>query len=171
MPRVLAVIAAFAVVACAHAGEAGLVVSKKTGATAHVAARYAAKFQAYVDDLEAGGAVVRFMGGIRRGHCWAGSLHPCGMALDVCQLARGRVDWRCHLPSRHAVAQMASAHGLFEGGQWCSSDYGHVQVGETSAPCGKKDMAAWPRTVAMTHRHRIARLMPSPEPGWNTDLR
>src|SRR5512146_2064153 len=63
--------------------------SKHTGATARVDSRYAAEFQSYIDDLEAHGAVIRFMGGFRRGHCANASLHPCGRALDVCQLARG----------------------------------------------------------------------------------
>src|SRR5207342_511082 len=101
---------------------AGTVVSKKTGATARVGVAYAATFQAYIDDLESQGAEIRFMGGIRPGHCGVASLHPCGRALDVCQLSRGRVDRRCHLPARDALARVASAHGLFEGGLWCHSD-------------------------------------------------
>lgn len=114
----------------------GVVVSKKTGASARVSPQYAAAFQAYIDDLESGGASIRFMGGIRRGSCHAASLHPCGKALDVCQTARGRVDRRCHLPAPSTLAQIASRHGLFEGGRWCHSDYGHVQVGVTAAACG-----------------------------------
>lgn len=116
----------------------GNVVSHKTGATAHVGAQFASRFQAYIDDIEAHGATVRFMGGIRRGHCWSGGMHPCGKALDVCQTGRGRVDARCHLPSRHELARIAAAHGLFEGGQWCHSDYGHAQVGESAAACGSR---------------------------------
>jgi len=116
----------------------GVVVSHKTGATARVAIAHVAKFQAYIDAIEAQGASVRFMGGIRRGHCWSGGMHPCGRALDVCQTGRGRVDPRCHLPSRHELARIAAAHGLFEGGQWCNSDYGHVQVGESAAACGRR---------------------------------
>jgi hypothetical protein len=115
---------------------AGVVVSRKTGASARVSPQYAAAFQGYIDDLESSGATVRFMGGIRRGRCWAGSLHPCGQALDVCQTARGRVDGRCHLPGRSAAGEIAARHGLFEGGRWCNSDYGHVQVGTTAAACG-----------------------------------
>jgi hypothetical protein len=126
---------------------AGVVVSKKTGATARVGAAYAPRFQAYIDDLEASGAVVRFMGGIRRGHCWSGGLHPCGKALDVCQLARGRVDGRCRLPGRDAVARIASAHGLFEGGQWCHSDYGHAQVGVSAAACSNTMSASRHRRI------------------------
>lgn len=125
----------------------GVVRSKKTGATAVVGASHAAAFQAYIDDLESRGAIIRFMGGIRRGKCWSGGMHPCGKALDVCQLSRGRVDSRCHLPGRHEIASIASSHGLFEGGRWCSSDYGHAQVGESAAACGS-------RTFAARSRHR-----------------
>lgn len=114
------------------------VVSHKTGAKARVASRYAARFQAYVDDLEAHGASVRFMGGYRKGHGSIRHLHPWGMALDVCQVGRGRVDQRCHLPGRRQIASIAARHGLFEGGQWCSSDYGHAQVGMTAPPCGQQ---------------------------------
>lgn len=127
---------------------AGVVVSKKTGASARVSPQYAAAFQDYIDDLESGGATVRFMGGIRRGSCHAASLHPCGKALDVCQTARGRVDSRCHLPAPSALAQIAARHGLFEGGRWCHSDYGHAQVGETAAACG----------TTMSARRRPARV-------------
>jgi hypothetical protein len=141
---------------------AGVVVSKKTGATARVGVAYAARFQAYIDDLEASGAVVRFMGGIRRGHCWIGGLHPCGKALDVCQLARGRVDGRCHLPGRDALARIASAHGLFEGGQWCNSDYGHAQVGVTAAACSNTMSAS---------RHRRIKSAYNVKPGLDTQSR
>ena len=68
----------------------------------------------------------------------ASGMHPCGKALDVCQLRRGVVDPRCHLPARRALAQIASSHGLFEGGRWCNSDYGHVQLGVTAGDCGDR---------------------------------
>ena len=125
-----------------YAGDGGTVRSAKTGATAQVSAQYAGLFQAYVDDLEAHGAKVKFMGGWRRGRCASYSLHPCGKALDVCQLSWGRVDASCHLPSPTIMAAIAKQHGLFEGGQWCHSDYGHAQVGETAAPCGHNLYAA-----------------------------
>ena len=119
----------------------GVVKSHKTGAIAHVAAQYAALFQAYIDDLESAGAAIRFMGGIRRGHCWSGGMHPCGKALDVCQYSRDVVDSRCHLPSRSTLAAIAERHGLFEGGQWCHGDMGHAQVGVSAAACGTTLMA------------------------------
>jgi len=136
----------------ADANGNGVVRSRKTGATARVGASHAGKFQAYIDDLEAHGVVVRFMGGIRRGRCSSGHMHPCGRALDVCQLSRGRVDSRCHLPSRQAIAAIANQHGLFEGGQWCHHDYGHAQVGVSAAACGEQRVYA-----AKRHRHRLAR--------------
>ena len=125
----------------------GIIRSKKTGATARVGVAYAARFQAYIDDLEAHGASARFMGGIRAGRCSNRHLHPCGMALDVCQYRRGVVDHRCHLPDRADIARIAQAHGLFEGGQWCSSDYGHAQVGVTAGACGT-------RLARVYHAHR-----------------
>lgn len=125
-----------------EATNAGLVISHKTGAKAHVSPKYAAAFQAFINDLENNhGSTIKFMGGYRKGPCHQGSKHPCGMALDYCQYARGIVDQRCNLPGRVIVAQVAKAHGLFEGGQWCNSDYGHVEAGG-SASCGHNIYAA-----------------------------
>ena len=115
----------------------GIVMSAKTGARARVSVAYAARFQAYIDDLEKNyGARVLFMGGLRPGRCAAESEHPCGKALDVCQLGRGVVDPRCNLPGRVVLSQIAAAHGLFEGGRWCQSDYGHAQIDVTAPACG-----------------------------------
>jgi Tfp pilus assembly major pilin PilA len=115
----------------------GIVVSSKTGARAQVGTAFAARFQAYINDLEKNyGARVLFMGGIRPGRCLPESQHPCGKALDVCQLGWGKVDPRCNLPDRVTLGRIAAAHGLFEGGRWCHSDYGHVQTGVTAAACG-----------------------------------
>lgn len=127
-----------------EAAGVGIVRSGKTGATARVSGRYAGKFQAYIDALEARGAVIRFMGGIRPGHCSNRSLHPCGMALDVCQTARGVVDRRCRMPGRKAAVALAASLGLVEGGRWCHSDYGHVQAKETGG-CGSNLYAALAR--------------------------
>ena len=118
-------------------------IRSKSGATANVGGAYAARFQDYIDDLENNhGATIRFMGGTRKGHCSSRHMHSCGKALDVCQLSRGRVDARCHLPDRRALAVVAARHGLFEGGRWCSSDYGHAQVGESAPACGERLLAA-----------------------------
>jgi hypothetical protein len=127
----------------------GVVTSHKTGARARVGIAHAARFQAYIDDLERNhGARVLFMGGIRPGHCASYSLHPCGRALDVCQLSRGVVDARCHLPPRRTLAQIAAAHGLFEGGRWCNSDYGHAQLGVTAGDCGDRGTRIVQRQMA-----------------------
>ena len=123
----------------ANGNTAGVVVSAKTGARARVGVAYAARFQAYINDLENNyGARVLFMGGIRPGRCSPSSEHPCGKALDVCQLRRGVVDSRCNLPGRVTLGEIAASHGLFEGGRWCNSDYGHAQVGVTAAACGDR---------------------------------
>ena len=117
----------------------GVITSHKTGARARVSVAYAARFQAYIDDLETNhGARVLFMSGIRPGRCSSYSEHPCGKALDVCQLGRGVVDPRCNLPRSAELGQIAASHGLFEGGRWCNSDYGHAQIGVTAAPCGDR---------------------------------
>ena len=106
----------------ANGNPAGIVVSQKTGARARVGIAYAARFQAYIDDLENNyGARVQFMHGVRPGRCSISSEHPCGKALDVCQLRRGVVDPRCKLPGRVVLGQIAASHGLFEGGLWCDS--------------------------------------------------
>jgi len=137
-----------------NGNESGVVISSKTGARARVGVRYAKRFQAYVNDLENNyGARVLFMGGIRRGHCSSSSQHPCGKALDVCQLRRGVVDPRCRLPARAALAQIAASHGLFEGGRWCNSDYGHAQVDTTASACGDRRAH-----TARRHRTRPAAL-------------
>jgi hypothetical protein len=123
----------------ANGNTAGVIISAKTGARARVGIAYAARFQAYIDDLENNhGARVLFMGGIRPGRCSVSSEHPCGKALDVCQLRRGVVDPRCNLPGRVAMGEIAASHGMFEGGRWCNSDYGHAQVDVTAAACAER---------------------------------
>jgi len=122
----------------ANGNAVGVVISHKTGAHARVGIAYAARFQAYIDDLETNhGARVLFMNGIRAGQCSSSSEHPCGKALDVCQRRRGVVDPRCNLPGRTVLGQIAASHGLFEGGRWCKSDYGHAQIDVTAAACGE----------------------------------
>lgn len=148
-----------------EASGGGVIRSKKTGATARVGAAYAAQFQAYIDELEQNGAEVRFIGGIRRGKCWSGGMHPCGKAIDVCQLSRGRVDSRCHLPGRTQIAAIAARHGLFEGGQWCHSDYGHAQVGVSAAACGSTSTMTAKRKYR--HKHRYAAAPEQPAPTYN----
>lgn len=117
-------------------GGSGVVRSAKTGATASVSLKFAAIAQAVVDDLEASGATIRFMGGYRKGKCWSGGLHPCGLAIDLCQTARGVVDRRCNLPSRAVEIKVAERHGAVSGGIWCSQDRGHIQLGLSASACG-----------------------------------
>lgn len=126
------------------------VVSRKTGATACVGARHRARFQAYVDDVEAQGAAIHYMGGAREGHCSPASQHACegGAALDLCQDRRGHVSAAraCKLPRPPQLAAIAARHGLFEGGLWCNGDYGHAQV-RPSRPCRSRAYAvgSWGR--------------------------
>jgi hypothetical protein len=130
----------------ANGNTAGTVISHNTGARARVGVAYAARFQAYIDDLESNyGARVLFMGGIRPGRCSIYSEHPCGKALDVCQLRRGVVDPRCHLPGRQELGRIAASHGLFEGGLWCDSDYGHAQIDVTAPACADRAAGAFAR--------------------------
>lgn len=111
-------------------------ITSSAGAHAQVSSRYASQFRALIAALEHAGASIKFMGGIRPGYCGQASKHPCGMALDVCQLSRGVVDARCHLPGRSALSAIAARVGLFSGGDWCNSDYGHVEAGGSVA-CGR----------------------------------
>ena len=111
----------------------GATLHSNAGATASVSPEHVKQFQALVHDLEAHGAHITFMGGYRSGHCSQRHKHPCGLALDVCQLSRGIVDRRCHLPSRTEVSAIAERHGLFSGGDWCDSDYGHFEAGSSVA--------------------------------------
>jgi hypothetical protein len=135
----------------------GVIISARTGARAHVGARYAARFQAYIDDLEANyGARVLFMGGIRRGHCSPRHEHPCGKALDVCQLSRGVVDRRCNLPAPAVLGRVAASHGLFEGGRWCDSDYGHAQVDVTAPSCDIRRARARARASVQRQTNEVS---------------
>lgn len=127
--------AAFAATVLALSCAQGANLHSRYGASATVAPRYAAQFQSLIRDLEDHGASIRFMGGYRPGHCSQSSKHPCGMALDICQYSRGVVDRRCHLPGRVAMSAIAKRHDLFSGGDWCNSDYGHVEAGGSVA-CG-----------------------------------
>ena len=126
-------------------------VHSKAGASASVSPQYASAFQALVDDLEAHGAVIRFMGGYRPGRCGQANKHACGMALDVCQYARDVVEGKCNLPGREAENKIAATHGLFHGGAWCTGDRGHFEAGGSVA-CGQNwatlNRKPRPRTLA-----------------------
>ena len=118
---------------------AGIVMSRKTGARARVGVAYAARFQAYIDDLETQSRRARAVHGRRsarplltfqRASMWKGS----GCVPTAVEAWSTR---RCNLPGRVTLGQIAAAHGLFEGGRWCNSDYGHAQVDVTAAACGR----------------------------------
>lgn len=151
MRRIL--VTASIVLAVSAQAHAGSVISHKTGARASgILDRYVARFQAYINDLEARGARVLFMGGYRKGYCSPRHEHSCGKAMDVCQTSRDRVDPRCHLPSRATLAEIARQHGLFEGGQWCHGDLGHAQVDVTAPSCSSRSFAARKRIRLAAHR-------------------
>jgi len=146
-----------AVAAPAVEAGSGVVRSGKTGATARVSPRWSGVFQAYVDDLEARGAAVYYMGGYRRGRCSVGSQHPCGSALDVCQDHRGHVSGarNCNLPGPVEMAAIASRHGLFEGGVWCRRpDYGHVQAIASGSVCEARGSSGL--LAARRHGRKVA---------------
>lgn len=151
--------------------DSGVIRSEKTGATARVDSAYQAKFQALLDDFEAHGATVYYMGGRRPGHCSLGSQHPCGWAVDFCQDYRGHVSGArdCNLPRPAEFHALVRAHGLYDGSVWCSTDYGHVQA-KDSGGCNNVARGSWGhgrvRLASMTgtvqfasvrhhHHHRI----------------
>ncbi len=129
-------------------------IHSKAGAHASVSSAHAVQFQALIDDLEAHGATIRFMGGWRADGCSQRHKHGCGEAVDLCQYDYGVVDPRCHLPKRAELNQIAASHGLFSGGAWCHSDHGHVEAGG-SWPCSGRHYVVY-------HEHRPPRVLPHP---------
>jgi hypothetical protein len=100
-------------------------IRSKSGAKAYVASSSQAKFQALINWLDQRDYPIKFMGGWRRGKCWTGGMHPCGKAIDINQVSRGRVVAR--LPA--GVDAFARSIGLVPGSGWCNQDQGHFQVG------------------------------------------
>ena len=91
--------------------------SRKTGARARVGGAHAARFQAYIDDLENNQApAVPLHGRHASGTLSSSGMHPCGKALDVCQMRRGVVDSRCHLPARRRLRRLLTPWPV-EGGR------------------------------------------------------
>ena len=120
-----AILAAIALV-CALANADAATIRSKSGATAQVAGQWAHKFQCLVNKIDASGFHIKFMGGYRPGPCWSGGKHPCGMALDICQLSR---DVTCPGFPRAASTKFALACGLFPGSLWKRNpDTGHFEV-------------------------------------------
>jgi len=138
-------------------------IRSKAGATASVANKYVSIFQAYINALERHGARIPkgFLGGIRKGRCAVPRhKHPCGMAIDVCQLRRGVVDRRCNLPSPAQIIKIANSVGLTEGAEWTHSDYGHAEI-----PTGNTTMSARHRRTRQVATRKVAatqRNLPSP---------
>jgi hypothetical protein len=76
------------------------------------------------------------------------------------------VDSRCHLPPRAEIVRIAAGLGLIEGGAWCSSDYGHVELptSRQAEACGATDTFAAQRHRGTTHPLSNSSLY-APEPG------
>jgi hypothetical protein len=105
----------------------GLVISK-SGASARVAHRHAAKFQCLVDWLDEQGFRIAAMGGIAS-RPFGGSLHPIGAALDIDQTSRNRLLRGKRYPA--GTNEAAIGCGLIHGDRtvWPNyPDYGHFQV-------------------------------------------
>ena len=102
-------------------------ISSKAGAKAKVNSSVKNNFVAFIEDFEATGGKILFMGGWRsHGSCSRCVMHPRGLALDICQHARNVVDSRCRFP-RDATA-LAEKHGLDHGAKWNNKDTGHFEV-------------------------------------------
>lgn len=133
------------VASLAETGGSGVIRSAKTGATATgISPRYQPQFQALLDDFEAHGATVYYMGARRSGSCSLASQHPCGWAVDFCQDSYGHVSGArdCHLPLPAEFHDLVVKHGLFDGSVWCHSDYGHVQA-KDSGGCNVAAHGSW----------------------------
>jgi hypothetical protein len=91
-------------------------------------------FQAYIGDLEANMAAYVYG---RIGRALLTFQRAPAEGSDVSGPARrGRPAMQS--ADRVTHGQVAAAHGLFEGGRWCNSDYGHAQVDVTAAGCGER---------------------------------
>jgi hypothetical protein len=134
-------------------------VRASSGATACVASSAASKFQALINDLEATGYRIDFMGGWRRHGSVAESKHPAGLALDINQVGRGRVTRR--LPGN--ATAIAARYGLLHGAVWHHSDAGHFEVMSTRTARLERLMqfdgtyASMSDVVASPRRHRRPR--------------
>lgn len=121
-------------------------VRSDSGKTAKVASRYARQFQGFIDDLEAHGYRIDFMGGWRRsGTCRSCDAHPAGRAIDINQTARNRVTRK--LPAN--VTSIAARHGICHGAIWDRPDGGHFEIAEKSraTSCRRFARKHWPRLV------------------------
>jgi hypothetical protein len=126
----------------ASQAKRGLVTMTCGGRTARVAARAKAPFERFCADLTASGYPIKFMGGWRpSGSCAGCNMHPKGLAIDINQVARGKVTVRM---DKAAVSRMARAAGLVSGGDWCRGDLGHFEldIGRNAYGCGRNIYSA-----------------------------
>lgn len=79
-----------------------------------------------INELEATGYKIKFMGGYRNDPCSKRHMHGCGLAVDINQFARNVV--RPHLPNN--ATAIASKHGLLHGAVWHNADTGHFELDE-----------------------------------------
>lgn len=103
-----------------------VVIRSRSGATARVASSHAHQFRCLVNEIDATGYRIRFMGGVRAGSCAPpANKHPCGLALDIDQTAR---DVTLRGFPRQASTVLAKRCGLFPGSEWRNADTGHFEV-------------------------------------------
>jgi hypothetical protein len=121
-----------------------------SGAVAYVAAGAQGAFQCLVSSLDDAGYKITEMGGFASGGHIRHSKHYSGLALDINQLARGRISRP--FPINHI--QMARSCGLTDGGTWANSDLGHF---ETNGPTRYASVRHHRRTrYARRRDHRYA---------------
>lgn len=106
-----------------HAGSL-VTLHTKSGRTFSVAAHAAGAFKSFVDEFERSGFPIRFIGGWRAHGSIPHSLHPAGLAIDICQTGRNRVA--CQMPPN--VTAMAERCGLVHGAIWRRPDAGHFEL-------------------------------------------
>jgi hypothetical protein len=116
--------------------HAGLVQCQtKAGHTFQVAVAARRQLCGFVHAFEATGHSIAHVHGWRPHGSVPGSLHPIGMAIDICQTGHNRVN--CGYNPRRFTA-LAHQFGLMSGCEFRSPDCGHFQV-------------------AGVHRHHVAR--------------
>ena len=138
-------------------GQSNLVKSK-SGATARVNPTAQKRFQCLINKLDDSGYKIEFMGGYgSRPNNY--SLHPSGRALDIDQVARGRLVRGKHYPKSVNINQAARKCGLLHGAEWADSDYGHFQVLGTTW-VDNQEPKHWPVTL----KKETAMPLPKPRP-------
>jgi len=127
--------------------HAGLVQCRTTsGHTFLVAAAARDKLCGFVQALEATGHSIAHIHGWRAHGSVPGSLHPIGMAIDICQSRRNRVD--CGYDPRRFTA-LAHRFGLMSGCEFRRPDCGHFQIAGVH-----RDHGARHRYARAHHHHR-----------------